>query len=254
MDRPLYIWTPERNRRPQPPGWGAPMPPIHPTITEILEGEMVAKTLADPHYRNTLLNIKGLFADDALIRTEVGLHLFRKKLPGDVDILIVPNGQPDQSTAIQVKRFKLLVESDDADFTPHLKHMKEVLDKGVQQANDNADLGFSQVYLWIFILIDTRKRNGGKFTYDGPDSRLNSIIRQAISLQYLRPRVGLMTFEWCQPMDGDPFTLGTHGSHGERFAQSVQQPEALTRWLSTLKPGPNYVAPSWRRKSSIILT
>jgi hypothetical protein len=49
-----------------------------------------------------------LYADDALIRTEVGLHLFRTKVKGDVDILIVPNGHPEQSTAIQVKRFKLL--------------------------------------------------------------------------------------------------------------------------------------------------
>src|SRR5205809_1736934 len=118
MDRPLYLWTPERNRRPQPPGWGAYMPPIHASITERSESEVVANTLRDPHYRNTALNIKGLYAEDALIRTEVGLHLFRKKLPGDVDILIVPNGQADQSTAIQVKRFKLLVESDDADYQP----------------------------------------------------------------------------------------------------------------------------------------
>ena len=228
------------------------MPPIHPSITKLTEGEIVANTLADPHYRNTLLNVKGLFADDALIRTEVGLYLFRKKLPGDVDILIVPNGQPEQSTAIQVKRFKLEVKSDDADFGPHLKYMKELFDKGVQQANDNADLGFSQVYLWIFILIDTRERNAGKYTYDGPDSRLNSIIRQAISTAPLRPRVGLMEFEWVQPMDRPAFTLGTHGSSLARLAESVKQPDDLTRWFSTLKRGSNYVAPAWSRKSSLL--
>lgn len=131
--------------------------------------------------------------------------------------------------------------------------MKENFDKGVQQANDNADLGFSQVYLWIFILIDTRTRNAGRYTYDGPDSRLESIIRQAISTAPLRSRVGLMKVEWVQPMDRPAFTLGTHGASLERLAESVEQPADLTRWLSTLKRGKNYVAPAWVPKPTIIV-
>jgi len=255
MDRPLYIAGSRYPPQPRGPAeWGTSMPLVHPSIADIIEADVVAKTLADPHYRNTLLNIKGLLSEDALIRTEVPLRKFRRDLPGDVDILVVPHDLPEQSTAIQVKRFKIKVQSDDDDFTFQLECMKELFDKGVQQANDNADLGFSQVYLWVFILSDTRNRNNGRYTtYDGPDSRLNSIIRQAISTAKLRPHVGLMEFEWVQPMDRPPFTLGSHGTHGERFAESVKQPDDLTRWLSTLKRGRNYVAPAWRRKSSNLL-
>jgi hypothetical protein len=33
--------------------------------------------------------------------------------------------------------------------------------KGVRQATATKCLGFAQVYLWIFVVIDTRARNNG---------------------------------------------------------------------------------------------
>ena len=57
------------------------------------------------------------------------------------------------------------------------------------------------------IVIDTRARNNGWYTSDGPDSLLRSRIQQAISPVGLDPTVGLMEFEWVQPMDRPPFEL-----------------------------------------------
>lgn len=138
MDRPLLIVG--RTRRQQPPGWGTPMPLLHRSIADIPEKELVGEVLSDPHYRHTLLNIKGLESADADILTEVELRYFRRDLAGDVDILVVPRGAPERSTAIQVKRFKAKAGLADA-HTGHPLRLVDVFDKGVRQANDLAKVG-----------------------------------------------------------------------------------------------------------------
>jgi hypothetical protein len=108
------------------------------------------------------------------------------------------------------------------------------VEKGVEQANESKRVGFSQVYLWVFVAIDTRERNNGRYTYDGPDSLLRSRIGQAVSPIGLEETVGLMSFEWVQPIDRAPFELGTYGGHLMRLAESTTQPHELTEWLRTL--------------------
>jgi hypothetical protein len=255
MDRPLYIATPpdRARRRRQPPGWGIEIPLLHQSITEVKEHDFVAMFLRDLHYRNSYLNIHGLGADDAVIWKDIPLRKFRKGVPGDVDILIVPKGGPENSTAIQVKRYKVKVDSDDADYSRQIGWMGELFDEGVRQANENAELGFSQVYLWITVLIDTRVRNGGHYTYDGPDSRLTSAIKNTMSTAKLQPRVGLIHNEFVQAMDVPPFELSSGGLSLDRLATPSEQPQELTQWLATLKER-RYVAPSWTRKSSLIVS
>ena len=207
--------------------------------------------LKDLYYRNSYSNIKGLEADDAVIWKDIPLRKFRKNVPGDVDILIVPNGRAEQSTAIQVKRYKIKIESDDADYSRQIAWMAELFAEGVRQANENAELGFSQVYLWIAVLIDSRIRNAGRYTYDGADSRLRSAIGNTISTQKLQRRVGLIENEFAQGMDRPPFEVSSGGLSLERIATPAEQPQELTQWLATLKER-RYVAPSWTRKSPII--
>jgi hypothetical protein len=253
MDRPLYIATPpERVSRCQPEGWGTHVDPIHQSIAEIGEHDLVAFLLRDLYFRNSYLNIKGLEADDAVIWKDLPLRGFRKHLPGDVDILIVPNGRPEQSTAIQAKRFKVKIESDDADYKVQIKHMADLFDEGVRQANENDALGFSQVYLWILIVTDSRIRNAGRLTYDGADSRLRSAIHNTISTAKLHRRVGLVRIDFVQPLDRAPLAMTASGLSLARLAEPFEQPEELTRWLGTLKPR-RYVAASWKAKSSIIV-
>lgn len=214
------------------------MPLLHRSITDLREQELVTHVLNDPHYRGTLFNIKGMFTQGARILEEVPLHRLRKTLAGDIDILVVPGGHPELSTAIQVKRFEAIVRmtadgSDELDGGCTERYQK-LMAKGIKQANRTKALGVAQVYLWIFIVIDTRHRNSGWYTYEGPDALLRSQIQQSISPVGLDPTIGLMEFEWCQPMDRPPFELSTHGGHLRRLAAPTPQPADITEWLQTL--------------------
>lgn len=217
------------------------MPLLHRSITDFREQELVAQVLNDVHYRHTLFNIKGMFTKSARILEEIPLHRLRKDLAGDIDILVIPGGQPELSTAIQVKRFEAIVRMnaeglDEVDGGCP-ERFRKLMAKGIKQANRTKALGFEQVYLWIFIVIDTRHRNNGWYTYEGPDSLLRSQIRQSISPVDLDPTIGLMEFDWCQPMDRPPLDLNTHGGHLRKLAETTPQPRELTDWLRTL-PSP----------------
>lgn len=65
------------------------MPLLHDSIADIPEKDLVAKVLNDLHYRQTLLNIKGMFAEGARIVEQVELRHFRKDLTSEVDILVL---------------------------------------------------------------------------------------------------------------------------------------------------------------------
>lgn len=250
MDQPLYIPGPRWHGQPRgPEGWGTWLHrPLHESITEILEEPFINKILNDLHYRSDLFNIKNLDAEGALIKPRVQLREYRKHLIGDIDILIVPRGKPERSTAFQVKRFPLKVEKheDDDPDPPALREqkrkqrisrMQRLFQKGITQANYAAQVvGFSQVYLCAFVLADTRRVNGGRYTYDGPDSSLRSEIDYALSPVGLDPRVGVMHYEWVQPMDRPPLELATYGGSFQKLATRTTQPAELTEWLRTLSP------------------
>jgi hypothetical protein len=230
------------------------MPLLHRSITESKEPELVSHVLNDVHHRDTLFNIKGMRTRDARVLECVDLRLFQKGLAGDIDILVIPHGQPELSTAIQVKRFEANVRVDasgeDEVEGGYPERFRKLMAKGIKQANRTKLLGFAQVYLWVFVVIDTRERNGGWYTYEGPDSLLRSQIASAISPVGLDPTIGLMEFEWVQPMDRPPFELGTYGGHLRKLADTTAQPPELTEWLRTL-PSP-VIAPRSRRLAAEI--
>lgn len=217
------------------------MPPLHRSITEAEEPELVSHVLNDVHYRDTLFNIKGMETKDARVLECVDLRLFSNGLSGDIDILVIPNGRPEQSTAIQVKRFsahvRMNTEGHDEVEGGTPERFRKLMRKGVKQANLTRQIGFAHVYLWIFVVVDTRERNSGWYTYDGPDPLLQSQIHQAISPVGLDASIGLMHFEWGQPMDRPPFELSTHGGHLVKLAESTLQPADLTNWLREM-PSP----------------
>ena len=241
MDRPLYI--PGGRRRDRTPGgpeeWGRPMPLLHRSITEFREQELIAHVLNDPQYRDTLFNIKGMFTKGVRVLEQIELRHLHKDLTGDIDILVVPGRQPEFSTAIQVKRFEAIVrlnaEGVDQVAGGNPGRFRKLMAKGVRQANLTKRLGFAQVYLWIFVVIDTRARNNGWYTYDGPDALLRSQIHQAISPVGLDPTIGLMEFEWVQAMDRPPFELSTHGGRLRKPGVTTPQPVEVTEWLHALR-------------------
>jgi hypothetical protein len=149
---------------------------------------------------------------------------------GDVDILLVVPGRPDLATAIQVKRIKVGA----AALRTRRPNKLHELKKGVRQANVLARIGFSQVYLYVFVVVDSREQNAGRISYDGPSSELRSLIRQVISPRGLDQRVGLIHFEFVQPMDDEPLGSGTYGADLVRLAESMAQPPEVTTWVAQL--------------------
>jgi hypothetical protein len=211
------------------------MPLLHESIARIPEKDLVAHVLNDVHYRDTLLNIKGITTKDARILEQIELRHFRKDITGEINILVVPNCQPEQSTAIQVKRFKAEVALDEQGYDDanigHPLRFQELIAKGVLQANETKRVGFAQVYLWIFVAIDTRQRNSGWYTYEVADSVLNSQIRHR---SYDACVLAFQSFRSdCQRRT---LTTGHHHAHrAERNIPPCSRRAATVTWAGELE-------------------
>jgi hypothetical protein len=103
--------------------------------------------------------------------------------------------------------------------------------KGIGQANRLAQRGFSQVYIYLFVAIDSRANNEGRFTYKGATPELLERIRSALQLERLDPRIGFVENAFVQPVDRPPFELGTTSSSIVRMATRVEQPPDVTKWV-----------------------
>ncbi len=103
--------------------------------------------------------------------------------------------------------------------------------KGIAQANRSARLGFHKVYLYMFMLIDSRENNRGQWMYAGATPELLERVRSALHLEDLDPRIGVVQNEFVQPVDRAPFMTGTASSQILRMAEPQTQPEPLTAWV-----------------------
>lgn len=235
MDKPLYLAGPAPDPQSKgPEEWGKEMHrPLHRPITDLEEHELVTTVPKHPLNRYDVTNIKGVFSTTARILERVELREFKSTLTGDVDILVIPDDAPEHSSAIQVKRF---VPQDGLEYMDawQANRMQRLFADGMCQANETLAVGFSQVYLYVFVLIDTREQNAGRYTYKGGDSALSARVERAMSPVGLETKIGLMGFEWVQPMDRPPFELGTFDGHLVHSAERSLQPEDLTAWITVL--------------------
>jgi hypothetical protein len=93
------------------------------------------------------------------------------------------------------------------------------ISKGIGQANKLARIGFGQVYLWVLVHVDSRKQNRGQVSYTDLGTRLRGQIGSELSTYGLLDRVGLLSYEFVQPMDYAPLGVGSAGTHLERLAE-----------------------------------
>jgi hypothetical protein len=216
----------------------------HYSIADIDEAMLVERVVGDPHWRRTLLNLKGI-PEGAEPSFRVPLGRLVAGAQGDVDLLLVAPGRPFDAVAVEVKRFKVSLAGVRAGLANKLGEFK----KGVAQANRLARMGFSQTYLWVVVVADTREQNEGQYTYEGLKSELRSSIDASISTCDLLPEVGLMQFEFVQPMDHAPFTLGTYGGHLKRLATARPQDESLSQKIQELLTAAQPPLAAGRRQS-----
>lgn len=205
-----------------------PFKPLHQSITEPDEAELVDRVFAHTGYRSTLLNLQNMPTAPGWLTREPLLEMPGQP-KGDVDVLLVEPGRVDEATAIEVKRFKVVIEEGGFGVVNKLGEFR----KGVQQANALAAIGFAQVYLLILIVVDSRPAHAGTISYRGSTAQAKSVVRQAVSIQHLDPRVGLLLYEVAQPMDHRPLTVGSGGFHLERLATIVPQTSVVSDWIRT---------------------
>jgi len=155
---------------------------------------------------------------------------FPKALSGDIDILLVPPDRAELSIAIEVKRVKVAATA----FAGGRPNKLKEIAKAYQQANRLAEAGFSQVYCFLLVVVDSRSNNEGRFSYEGLTTSLKQLIDTAISIEGLNDRVGLVHFEFVQPIDDEPLGSGTYGGDMKRLAIPVDQPEEVTAWIARL--------------------
>ena len=201
----------------------------NPSIGDIAESDLVRTLMGDPHWKGRLTHIHGV-PDGVEHRLEVPLIGLPSDPKGDIDIMLTKPSQPEDATAIQVKRVKV---GEDAFLTGQPNKLRE-FEKGIAQANLLAKIGFCRVYLYVLIVVDSRSQNIGKYSYAGLSQELGSTINSALSPRALAERVGFIKFDFTQPMDYPPLSTGAYGGNLVRLAQTTIQPSAVTAWVRAI--------------------
>jgi hypothetical protein len=202
---------------------------LHRSIADIPEDELVANLITTPYWRSIGFDIAGM-PPAPTWRQKVDLADAPGGRKGDIDVLLCPLNDPEQSVAIEVKRIKF---GAGAIITGQPNKLTE-LKKDIRQANLLAKIGFSQVYFYIFVVVDTRQLNLGKDnSYAGLSVELKSKLELVLSFvpAELHPRVGLYRTKYGQTKDSAPLGEGTFYGHLVRRAQVVSQPPELTKWV-----------------------
>lgn len=202
---------------------------VHTSIADIPEDQLVQGILADPLWGNEFFQFHGMPSRMAN-RQRVSLDTAPANPKGDIDVLFCAPSLPEQAVAYQIKRIKFGINQLRNGTPTKLAEFKKL----ARQANLLARIGFWQVYADVILVVDARKQNAGKITYEGlrPDMRsmMHSFISSSIGL--LDERVGLGVMDFTQPTDSAPFTNGSHGLNVRRFAKPAPQSEQLTKWVA----------------------
>jgi hypothetical protein len=144
--------------------------------------------------RGLLLKQLGL-AEDASCKdgvVEPVVHN-RKKIPGDIDLLIAPVGCPQHTVAIECKRVPV-ISTDRKDRL--LRHWVKSVRKGVRQANGLHAMGFHRSFLALVIVADTLAKPSQNLSiHPGTFSRIYDLP----ALEGLHEKVGLLVIEIVQP-------------------------------------------------------
>lgn len=203
---------------------------MHPTssyesLAEIPESELVRRLLSDSHWRERVLRIHGIPNG---VRDFQEIKLAGLDAEGDVDILAVDPATPHLATAIQVKRVRVSEKSFAAGGSPN--KLKEVL-KLNRQSSLLVKLGFWQVFAFVFIVVDSRVRNQGRYSFDGLTTELRIKIEQGITMEGLAARAGCVVYELTQPMEDQPLGTGTFFGHILRMPTCSPQSAEVTKWV-----------------------
>jgi hypothetical protein len=198
----------------------------HSSTVDIPEDELVQR-LVSPVWRD-MFEPSGV-PRGMLHKLKVLLNTAPGDFEGDVDVLLCSPDNPHEAVAFEVKRIKFGRSALRRGGKPN--KLGE-FDKAIQQANRLAQVGFSQVYLYVIAVVDAREQAAGENTYLGLSSDLRSLVASVVAPKGLNARVGLCEWEFTQPMDYAPLTVGTRSGHLHRPATPAPQNDELTKWIA----------------------
>jgi hypothetical protein len=191
------------------------------------EGQLVRRLLDNTHWRGRILRIHGI-PDGVKYFPEVELDGLNAE--GDVDILAVDPATPELATAVQVKRLRVSERSFAKDGKPNKLNAVSKLNR---QASLLVELGFWQVFAFVFVVVDSRVRNAGRYAFEGLTPELRSKIDQGITTEELDARAGCIVYEFTQPMEDHPLGTGTFGGRIVRMPTCSSQRSAVTSWVAS---------------------
>ena len=202
-----------------------------PSLADLTESVLLRELMADPSWwQGRIVNVVG-FPDVAQYLREVSCTGLPGEPLGDIDVLVIPDDAPERSIAIQAKRIKVGPKA----FVTGKPNLLGKLPKLRQQANLLAEVGFSQTYCYVFVVVDSRVNNKGEFHYDGLDQNLTERLESIDLLPGLDERVGVMRFEMVQPVDDRPLGAGTFAGRCVRIAKEQAQTPEVTEWVLKAK-------------------
>jgi hypothetical protein len=205
---------------------------MEPSITSVTEALLVDRILDDRLWRQVIgLPPHTHIESFAATRRELPANS-NGRSAGDVDILIMPPGEPQHAIAIEVKRLKVGAGAFHTGEPNGLANLYE----GIRQANHLASLGFHRVYLYILVLVDSRENNGGAYSFAGLTPALIDRLRSSYRLSKLESRIGVVESEFTQPVDREPFMTGGASWNWMRHDSAVDQPDSLTKWVQAQFP------------------
>ena len=201
------------------------------SIAEIDEADLVKRLLASSQVqRDRIIGLHGIAKDVQDFQAVPLTGVPGKITRGDIDILLCSPHIPEDAVGIEAKRVKVGTAAMRSGKPNKLSDLR----KGVDQANRLAKIGFSQVYLYIFIVVDSREQNAGKYSFSGVSTEIKGNIDRTIGMEVLNlcGRVGIYQCEFTQPMDDEPLSVGAFHGYLRKKAQRVEQSQELTQWVT----------------------
>lgn len=147
-----------------------------------------------------------------------------KKVPGDIDLLIVPAADPKRSVALQCKRVKVKVQDEEAD---RINKLQELVG-AAKQCKLTAGLGFSRTYLLVVLSVDAaRARTANVITRDASDTTWNKVGNELRNCG-IPPDIGIIIVAATQMTGKHPDHQGDISFGLFRAATEREQPSELT--------------------------
>jgi hypothetical protein len=167
----------------------------------------------------------------------------RRHKPGDIDLIIVPEGKPDAAIAIECKVVPVVAVDDVEDGHYLLKDKRgrnqyQSMKRGTEQLKALCGLGFHQIYQCVIVATDARNRWGYDIWFREATESVYEKITALRSNENIPDGCGLMTIELVQPSDKQIMYQGAIEPRIQQRAKFHEQRGEITQRIRMLLDAP----------------